>query len=145
MIKSMSEVLKEVSERRKIADRVQLLQQNDSDVLRGVLFVAFAKEAIGETLFDLPEGAPAYNESQLVDNQAKLIQEWSKMNQFLKPKFGGVGLPVLRRETLFLQLLEALTPDDARLLLSIKDGVMPYTGVSRKVVDTAFPGLIPNG
>jgi hypothetical protein len=40
-------------------------------------------------------------------------------------------------------LLEALDPDDAELLLSIKDKKMPYKGITYDLVASTFPGLLP--
>jgi hypothetical protein len=142
MVKSISEILKEVSDRRKTVDRVEILQKNDSDVLRGVLFMAFNPAA--RTWWALPEGAPPYKPSILLDNHAALLVEWRKLGYFLKPECGGAaGLTKVKRETLFAQMLETIHADDALLMVNIKDGIMPYPGVTEKIVKMAFPGLLP--
>ena len=43
---------------------------------------------------------------------------------------------------LFINMLEALDPDDAKLLLSIKSKVMPYEGITRELVKEVFPNLV---
>lgn len=133
---SMSEILQEINDRRKNTDRVELLQKYDSQVLRGVLFVALRPELVR---WALPEGVPPYKPSEALDNQSFFFTEWEKLYVFL----ADYNLPAWRREQLFIQLLEALTPDDALLMISLKEGKMPYTNIKDKVVDMAFPGLLP--
>ena len=136
MTKSISEILKEAASRKKITDRAEVLQANDSPVLQGVLKLAFQKEI----KWALPEGTVDYNETKSVDNQQVLFSEFGKFYMFLE---GGMPeLRQLKRETIFIQMLEALDPEDAKLILAIKDHVMPYEGITDRVVDLAFPGLI---
>ena len=45
----------------------------------------------------------------------------------------------LRRETMFIELLESVDFNDAKLLLSIKEKKMPFKSVSKKLVMDAFP------
>ena len=47
----------------------------------------------------------------------------------------------LQREVQFVQFLETLDPDDAKLVLSIKDKKMPYKGITRKLFEEAWPAL----
>ena len=46
-----------------------------------------------------------------------------------------------RREALFIELLESVHPDDAKLLLSMKERKLPVKGITRKLVAEAFPNL----
>jgi hypothetical protein len=48
----------------------------------------------------------------------------------------------LRREGLFLNLLESLNPEEAELLIAAKDKKMKYKGITKKLVNDAFPNLI---
>ena len=56
---------------------------------------------------------------------------------------GNPSLKQLRRESLFVQLLETVSADDAKLLLAIKDKYLPYPGVTPDIIKEAFPGLLP--
>ena len=47
----------------------------------------------------------------------------------------------LKRESLFIGLLESIDKRDAELLIKVKDQKLPRT-ISTKVVNLAFPGLI---
>ena len=50
----------------------------------------------------------------------------------------------LRRETMFIELLESVNKDDAKLLISIKDGKLPYNGITKKLVQEALPEQTKN-
>ena len=59
--------------------------------------------------------------------------------------FIGEGNPAVtknKREILFVNMLESLDPEDAKLLLAVKDKKMPYKGITKKLVTETFPGLI---
>ena len=47
----------------------------------------------------------------------------------------------MRRETLYIQLLESIHPKDAILLNSIKDKKIPFKGLNKKIVQQAFPDI----
>jgi len=51
-------------------------------------------------------------------------------------------LPQLKKEVLFVGVLESLDPQDAKLLLAVKDKKMPYKGITKKLVAETFPNLI---
>ncbi len=55
---------------------------------------------------------------------------------------GNDNLTPLRREQLFISLLESIDKEDAKLMLAAKDKKIPYKGITTKLVNTAFPGLI---
>ena len=138
MLKSISEILKHVSEQNTTEDKVRILHQNQqNEVLKGVLKVAFDDRI----KFLLPYGAPPYKPSQYVDNQAILYREWRKMNHFID----GMGFNHLdqqKREKLFVELLENVDKDDAILIIAIKDKKIPYSGITKRLVNKAFPELL---
>jgi hypothetical protein len=89
----------------------------------------------------LPEGNPPYKVNDIVDQQHRLFTESRKLYLFVEG--GNPSLKQMRREQLYIELLEAVDPEDAKLLLSIKDKKLPYPGVTLNIVNLAFPGLIP--
>ena len=50
----------------------------------------------------------------------------------------------MRREQLFIQLLESVHPCEVKVLIGMKDRKLPYKGVTRKLVAEAFPNLARN-
>jgi hypothetical protein len=90
--------------------------------------------------FNLPEGSPPFKPCQFGDQQSMLYGSLRKMYLFI-----GEGNPAVtknKREILFVNMLESLDPEDAKLLLAVKDKKMPYKGITKKLVTETFPGLI---
>jgi hypothetical protein len=135
--KSISEILNEVSGLKKKEDRVNLLRHHDSYALRTVLQGCFDSRVV----WMIPEGVPPFRKSDLPDLEGNLYAEARKMYLFVKG--GNDNLKPIRREQLFVQLLESLAPADADLVCSIKDRKMPYTKVTEEIVRLAFPDLLP--
>ena len=48
----------------------------------------------------------------------------------------------VKRESLFISLLETIHPKDAELFLEAKDKNLKYKGITKKLVMDAFPNLI---
>lgn len=93
--------------------------------------------------FELPEGTPPYNQ---LTGGADLAYE-----KLLSPKmirmidhFKNPSLSRLKRETLFIQTLESLSADEAKLLIAIKDKKVTelFPVVTRELVDETFPKLL---
>ena len=93
--------------------------------------------------FLLPEGAPEFKRlDKGVDVQGTLYREAKKLYLFID----GLAPPMhdLKRQTLFVQLLEALDPDDVDLILGMKDKKMIYPGITYELVAKTFPGFLPD-
>ena len=88
----------------------------------------------------IPKGAPPYTPSE---NQAdaSLHFEVKKLNYYSDPS--PHNLPMLKREGMFVQLLERLDPADAELLLAVKDQKLSYRGLTYKLVRDTWPDLLP--
>jgi hypothetical protein len=133
---SISEILKKASQSATDQDRANTLRAHDTVPLRQVLWVALDPRV----KWLLPEGNPPYKPCDLVDQQHRLFTEARKFYLFLEG--GNPNLKQLRREALFIELLESLDPEDAKLVLAAKDKKIPYPGITTEVVNLAFPGLI---
>jgi len=48
----------------------------------------------------------------------------------------------LRREGMFLTLLESLNKDEAELVIAAKDKSLKYKGITKKFIQDTFPNLI---
>lgn len=121
------------------AEKVQYLQQNYSTALTTVLQYALDKRV----KWQLPDGDPPYKQSDLTfDNEGMLYSEARRLYLFLEG--GNPNLTNLKREMLFIGLLESIHPDDAKIILMAKNKKMPK-GITKKIVNLAFPGLIEDG
>lgn len=136
---SISEILTRVASGEKPADRVRLLQKYDDAVLRKILKYTFSKKV---TFDQLPAGAPPYKRNDLPDLEGVLYAESRRL--YLFTDGGNPNLKQLRKEALFIEMLENVTPEDAELLIGMKDKKLPekYKKITKANVDKAFPGLL---
>jgi len=139
MKRSLSEILKKASAQKKVADRVGILTHNDTATLRKVLKYTFSEKV---TFNQLPEGSPPYKPNSLVDQENVLFAETRRL--YLFTDGGNPGLQQARKEQLFIEILENVDPEDAKLLIGMKDKKFPdeYKGITKSVVEKAFPGLL---
>ena len=48
----------------------------------------------------------------------------------------------MKREKMFLDILEVIHPKDADVVVGMINKKMPYKGITKKLVQEALPGLI---
>ena len=92
-------------------------------------------------VFDLPEGDPPYKPTDFLDQESSYYTDFRRMYLFIKG--GNPNLTAMKREILFVQFIEGLDKQDAKLVLSIKDKKSPYPGITYDLVHRTFPGLLP--
>lgn len=137
MRKKLSLILKEVSEFTPASDRHLFLRQNGSAAVKELLRYVYDKNL----KFILPKGNPPYRPFEGYDADGRLYSEIKRLYLFVEG--GNPNLKPLRREFLFIQLLESIDSEDAKLLLSVKDKKLPFKGITEKIVRQAFPDLLP--
>jgi hypothetical protein len=132
MAKYITEILKEINEEPK---KIEQYKAN------AALRLIFEHGFLPEKKFALPEGDPPYKKDAgpLGMTPANLYQEVRKLYVFCR-----TDLASLRKETLFVQLLENLHPSEAELVLAIKDQKLSklYPKITHKLVADA--GFIPH-
>lgn len=118
-------------------EKVKFLQDNNSRPLRDILKLMYDKSL----KFNIPNSAPPYTPSEMPDSHGMLYREARKLTYFVEG-FDGDNIHPIRREALFIQMLEAVDPDDAKLLISmIKQ--KPLKGLTAATLNEAFPNLVP--
>ena len=129
------EIFTQVNNAKDKPKKIEVLLKNDSQGLRQLLKAAFDPKIT----FDIPEGTPPYmaNEAPAGTDHTSLLDESRKLYLFIK---GGSTIPKIKKEALFIQMLEALHKDDAEALLNIKDKKLNlvYKGLTENVVKEAF-------
>lgn len=130
------QILEQASSTKGTEEKINVLRQNASPALQQVLKYAFDPTIV----WDLPEGAPPYKPCIYPAQEMRLFAEARRLYLFLKG--GNPNLTKLKREALYIELLESIHPEDAKLLVEIKDKKIPYKGITLKLVKEAFPGLI---
>lgn len=135
MKKSIYNILKECAEPKSKKERVELLQKNCPPVAQNILKYAFDPNIV----FDLPEGEPPYKPCEFLDQEGMLYSEARRLYLFVKG--GNNNLTKVRREMLFIQFIESIDKDDAKLILAVKDKKLPFKGITSDIVKQAFPNL----
>ena len=134
----VAEFLENVAKLKKKEEKIAALRHNDSVVLRMVLQGAFDPAV----KWALPDGIPPYKPNDLTDQEHVFIREHRKIPYFIEGAFPG--LHRIKRETMFIELLEQVAPKDAEMLVAMKEKKLPYKGLTKDIVVEAFPDLIPN-
>lgn len=105
------------------------------------LRIIFEYSFLPELKFSLPAGTPPYKQdpSPIGMSETNLLTELRRLYIFTPQR----ELPPVRRETLFIQLLESVHPLEAALLCAVKDQTLHvlYPNITRELVATC--GYIP--
>lgn len=162
------EVLELASKQRSNAKKIEVLKNYSHDSIKS-LFIWNFDESIFSAL---PEGPVPYNtfdegatqsgslsdkinfavdaldrssSSSMNDDQkgrlrSSLRKEWTKLFNFVRG--GNDKLSSLRRETMFINLLEMLHPKEAEILILVKDKKLTDKyNISLSVVQEAYPDI----
>lgn len=132
----VAETLKKIAALKTKEEKIRALRENDNFAIRTILQGAYDKNI----KWLLPPGEVPYKKSTLEDLEHVFYAECRKLYLFVEG--GNPGLSQLRRETLFIELMESVAPADAELLTFVKDKKIPYKGITPALVKEAFPGLI---
>jgi len=136
---SLAEIVNTARKAETVEEKVAVLKKNDSKQLRDIL----ALMCDARWTFDLPDTAPPYAESVIHESHGLLYREMRKMPYFVEQMPQGKELQRIRKEQLFIQLLESIDAEDAKLVIRTI-AKEPYPDLSPEVINKAFPGGIVN-
>ena len=135
----MHEVLQKVSNAKTKKEKVDLFKKHNSPALRQLMIINFDESILSE----LPEGDVPYtpNDAPVGTDHTRLEQEYRGLYRFFKG--GDSRIKSLKRETMFVQLLEGLSAEEAELLVLVNDGRLneKYKRITKAVVSEAFPSI----
>lgn len=137
--KLVSEVLAEAGKIVQREERIKFLRLNKSPGLTDILRINYDDSIVSV----LPLGAPSYTQDDAPKGYEYTIlnKAYTQFKYYFKGPVAN-GMKPLKREGLFLNLLESLNPEEAELLIAAKDKKMKSKGITKKLVNDAFPGLI---
>ena len=132
----ISEIFTKINNAKDKPKKVEVLKQYDSPGMRMILKGAFDPKIEWE----LPPGTPPYiaNEAPAGTEHTFLEVEAKRLYNFAKG--GNDQLNKIRKETLFIQMLEGLHADEAKVLIDIKNKSLnkTYKGLTSEMVKEAF-------
>lgn len=133
---SISEVINKASELKAKKEKVEWLQKHDTIPLRTVLRLIYDNTIE----FLVPDTAPPWKKNSLPDTDTMLYREARRLRIFVKG--GGYdNIAQVKRESLFISLLEDINNDDADLLANHMISHTPVKGLTKKTLEEAFPDL----
>ena len=132
------EILELASKQRSKAKKVEILQEYSNDALKTLFIWNFDDTVISM----VPEGEVPYKENEVPvgTDHTSLRKEYKHLYNFVKG--GNDGLSSLRRETMFIQILEGLHPEEAKILCLVKDKrLSEQYKITYDVVREAYPDI----
>ena len=141
----LHEMFTKINNKKDRPGKIKILQQYDTQGLRMVLKAAFDPKIV----WLVPEGnvpyiandAPDGTEHTRLEQQARTLQNFVGVKQ----ENGAVNpakpeINTMRREMLFIQLLEGLSAGEAEVLVAVKNKTLnkTYKGLNASTVKEAF-------
>ena len=130
------EVLDKVAAAKTKDEKIKILRENESWALKDILNGTFNEDF----KWNLPPGKPPYRASRPESAPTNLLRQNVQFKYFFQ---GGPGdkLSTVKRESLFIGLLEGIHPDDALVVLNMI-AKKPPKGITKKLAEEAFKGLL---
>ena len=132
------EILNLVEEQKTKAKKIDILREYRDDSLTAILIWNFDDSVVSA----IPEGQVPYKENEVPvgTDHTSLRREWKNLFHFIKG--GNDSLSALRRETMFIQMLEGLHPEEAKIICLVKDKNLTQTyNLTQDIVAEAFPDI----
>ena len=135
----MSEILEVVHKQRSKAKKIEVLKHYRDDALTALLIWNFDPSVVSA----LPDGAVPYTPNEVPEgtDHTSLRREWKNLYHFIRG--GNDGLNGLRRESMFVQMLEGLHPREADLVCLVKDKrLTDKYKITFEQVKEAYPDIV---
>jgi len=134
----LHEILEVVSKARSKDKKAELVKEHRTGALTALLIWNFDETVLSV----IPEGNVPYepNDVPVGTDHTTLRREWKQLYNFVKG--GNDSLSHVRRESMFIQILEGLHPSEAEILCLVKDKILATKyKLSRDVVEKAYPDI----
>ena len=135
----LNEILDYVETQKTKAKKVQALQEYRDDSLTAILIWNFDDRVQSA----IPEGQVPYKENEVPvgTDHTSLRREWKNLFHFIRG--GNDSLSNLRRETMFIQMLEGLHPEEAKIICLVKDkNLTEKYKLTQALVADAYPDIV---
>ena len=133
-MKTLHEIFTEIQEAPTRAERQEILKENDSFSLRTILHLNFHSDIE----LQLPSGKPPFtcDEKPYGKPEVKI----KMLGRCVK----GNGTNAIKKEKLFIEILESLVEEDANIVCLAKDSkvMKEYSRVSESLIKSVFPTLV---
>ena len=133
----MHEVLQKVSNAKTKKEKIKLLQEFNTNALRMLLIINFDDSVVsmlppGNVPYT-PNEAPEGTEHTILEKEARLLHHFFK---------GGSNVSQVKRESMFVQILEGLNSGEAEALILAKDKrIGKRWKITKACVSEAYPSI----
>jgi len=136
----INEVLQKVSNAKTKAEKIKLLQTHNSPALRAILIANFNESIVS----DMPEGPVPYADDKYEESDRTNLQvEYKKLYVFFKG--GAPAMSRMKKESMFIQMLESLSPGEAEVITLVMDKQLGKRWkITQQCVAEAFPQILWN-
>ena len=132
------EIFHEVSSETTISKKIEILQKFDVNYIKSILIWNFDSSIISS----LPEGDVPIEpkENPEIKPSSSIKKEWDKFYNFVKG--GNDSMNNLRKEIMFINILETLHPLEAEILILVKDKKLQTKyNITKEIISTAYPDI----
>ena len=132
----ISEIFTKINNAKDKPKKIEVLRQYDTPGMRMILKGAFDPKIEWE----LPEGTPPYIENDAPAGTEHTYLEVEARRLYNFAKGGNNTINKIRKETLFIQMLEGLHASEAKVLIDVKNKSLnkTYKGLTSDMVKEAF-------
>jgi hypothetical protein len=134
------EIFEEVCKLEKREDRIKYLKENAYKQVKTLLQLCYNDKIV----LDLPAGKPPFNPCPEGRQPSPIANVFKPIGLLVK----GSKISQLKKEKIFIGMLEQLPEEDAGLLVAAKDGTIinlqnkKYRKITKSLVEATFPELL---
>ena len=136
----VSELFKAVHGKKDKKGKADLLAQHKRDDVKALLIWNLDKQIKSA----IPEGEVPYKKNEAPINSGghtRLVHEWRTLYNYVRG--GNDKISQMKRETMFIQLLEGLHESEAELLMLVKDkNLQSKYRITRALVEEVFDEIV---
>ena len=134
----MHEILQKVSNAKTKKEKITLLHEYNTQALRSLFIINFDESVVsmlppGDVPYN-PNDAPEGTEHTILEKEARLLHHFFK---------GGSNVSQVKREQMFVQMLEGLNSGEAEALILAKDKkIGKRWKITKACVSEAYPSIV---
>ena len=138
---TVPQILEEVEKAVGRENKIKVLKAYEHQVLRGILQINYDPRV----KVNLPEGEPPFKKDTSIPVGYSETNLYTEFRRFYIWLDAGVNLTKMRKEQLFMQMLEGIHWSEAEALCLAKDKKLQtkYKSLKEDIVREAFPNLLP--
>lgn len=139
------EILGAVVQERTKAKKVEILRNHGGDFLKALFIWNYDPSVIsmipaGDVPYQPLTEEAAPDPKRGIPQRSTLRNEWKRLYVFVKG--GNDALNKIKRETMFINMLESLHPEEAKVLCLVKDkNLQSVYPITQEIISEAYPDI----